>query len=127
MKVLIKYKPDTSEIKVTRKDCYNLDSVLAKVILASLKKFIKINIGAPNIADEEVPDRLSRKNAKPRKSEYTVDSNHFKRWKWVLKEMIWSFEQIAADLDITVESKEHIERVDNGLRLFGKYFRSLWL
>ena len=53
------------------------------------------------------------------------------RWNWVMAEMIWAFEQIAMDdslmdFDTTDAGKQHQQRVNNGLRLFGKYYRSLW-
>jgi hypothetical protein len=43
--------------------------------------------------------------------------------------MIWSFEQVIGD-DIIgntpEEYKKHSERVQEGLELFGKHYRSLW-
>ena len=60
-------------------------------------------------------------------------------WDWVLGEMIFAFKYLS---DPTIEEaiyEEHSDynrlivalsdveaRVDNGLRLFGKYFRCLW-
>jgi hypothetical protein len=47
-----------------------------------------------------------------------------------MDEMILSFERIVDDDWIAdVPSEDYIkeeERIDNGLRLFGKYFRGLW-
>ena len=84
-----------------------------------------------------------------------TDENWFKRYEWALNEMIWAHEQIADDnwedqyysgeVDWVVESggrlregpnhtykldvegfNKHNDRIENGLRLFGKYYRTLW-
>jgi hypothetical protein len=58
-----------------------------------------------------------------------VDANTFLRWNWVMDEMIWSFKQILKEDDeaFCLDTwKEKAERTDNGLRLFGKYYRGLW-
>jgi len=74
-----------------------------------------------------------------------------KRWDYILDEMIWTFEQLSdwdhdgkfydhtksrkeKDLNKSVRKikvdkvglKKHWARIDNGLRLFGKYYRALW-
>jgi hypothetical protein len=79
------------------------------------------------------------------------DPKFHRRWDYVMDEMIWTFEQLCMDdheapfydhslaekeKDITksyklvkvdrVGLKKHNQRLDNGLRLFGKYFRALW-
>jgi hypothetical protein len=46
-----------------------------------------------------------------------------------MDEMIWSFKQILKEDEepFCLDSwKEKTERTDNGLRLFGKYYRGLW-
>lgn len=81
-----------------------------------------------------------------------LDPNWHKRFDYILDEMIWTFEQLNNwDHDSEffdhsqaknpkdslntqlrkikidhVGLKKHEDRIDNGLRLFGKYFRSLW-
>ena len=79
------------------------------------------------------------------------DPKLHRRWDWVLDEMIWAFEQLTSDdhedqfFDRSLSNKEedlykavkllkvdrkglkkHNDRIDNGLKLFGKYFRALW-
>jgi hypothetical protein len=59
----------------------------------------------------------------------------FKRWAWVMDEMINAFEKLndedwdkgffAGEMDKDVWLAEK-ERIDNGLRLFGVYFEGLW-
>ena len=82
-----------------------------------------------------------------------TDDNWEKRWDWVLDEMIWAFEQHAdddwedqyysgkANITLTANNeivdsgdfkvdregmKKHTDRMDNGRRLFAKYYNSLW-
>ena len=83
-----------------------------------------------------------------------ADENHHLRWDWVLDEMIWTFEQYlledwedqyhSGDHDIKIIDgrlelgendtfkidyaglNSHHERMNNGRRLFAKYYESLW-
>ena len=72
------------------------------------------------------------------------------RWDWVMREMIWTFKQIVKDdeskfydhskcnkddeimeqvVKIVVDTeglKKYHDRMKNGLRLFGKYYKGLW-
>jgi hypothetical protein len=80
------------------------------------------------------------------------DPKFHRRWDYVMDELIWTFEQLSDwdsdgkffdhteannpkdDLDKQVRKikvdhkglKKHHDRIDNGLRLFGKYYRALW-
>lgn len=84
-----------------------------------------------------------------------IDCDEHVRWEWVLGEMIWAMEQVSEDREGQffehpetpqghVESPEEFmesigkikvdregllayhARIDNGLRLFGRYYRGLW-
>ena len=48
---------------------------------------------APLVDDEDVPEELRSTAAPAKENDWDVDENHFKRWDWVLDEMIWAFEQ----------------------------------
>lgn len=156
------------KIHIDRYDTWNMESTLALIILPMLKQLKKDTHGAPAVEDSDVPEGVNLRSteAKPKDDEYDVDENHFKRWEWVLDELIWTFEQFQPDCDweqqyytgehdmLWVKSKEkdangesfyrmekgpkdtfkvdhdgmnkHNERINNGLRLFGKYYRNLW-
>ncbi len=166
MKVLIgeyRYDDQDREIDVTidNYDVWSLDHTLAYVIHPALVKFRKNLNGAPKVDDEDVPDHLKRSNAPPTEHSWESDENHFKRWEWVLDEMIWAFgTKIDIDHDAKfysgthdvqfIKSKEypflsemvrgpndtfeidmkglekHEARIQNGFRLFGKYYQGLW-
>ena len=72
-------------------DTWSLDNTLSMIILPALKKFRKHPGGAPNIANEDVPEDLQRKNEE---DWHEPDDNHFDRWYWVLDEMIWAFDEM---------------------------------
>jgi hypothetical protein len=57
-----------------------------------LKKMKETKHGAPFVDDEDVPEGLRSTDAPPKENEYDTDANHFKRWDWVLDEMIQAFE-----------------------------------
>jgi hypothetical protein len=102
MKVNIsKYPKKDGERKISVKiedhDIWNLDHTLALVIHPALVMLKDKQLGAPNTDDEDAPERLRSTKAKPKKNEYDSDSNHFKRWDWILGEMIFAFDQIATN------------------------------
>ena len=57
-----------------------------------LKQLKKDKQGAPFVDDIDVPEELRSTSAPPKESEYDTDANHFKRWDWVIDEMIFAFE-----------------------------------
>lgn len=139
------------KIKLHRYDTWSIDATLGLVILALLKQYREHMRGAPYTQDADVPEEL-RSTACPPAKEYEIDANHFRRWEWVVDEMIWAFEQTTdpdsddqfytgrehfADVEnfkkyydkVKVDSaglKEHAERIQRGTTLFGKYYQGLW-
>jgi len=98
-----------------------------------------------------VPKKLRSYVASPKKNPWDTDENHFKRWDYILDEMIWAFEQELKDddesqfydhsesdnakdwnekmskLKVDREGLEaHQKRKANGFRLFGRYYQNLW-
>jgi hypothetical protein len=160
--------PRIEYVKIDPWDTWSMDSTLTPIILPMLKQLKKDKHGAPYTEDADVPERLrstTKAAIKSKKESWDTDCNHFKRWDWIMDEMIWAFEQLADDWEaqfhtgksdiVWVPSKEldakgkpltyemkagpkdtrkwdkkgymkHSARIDNGTRLFGKYFRALW-
>ena len=131
-KVLDFIHPQIQYVKIDKHDTWNMDATLAKIILPMLKQLKESKHGAPMTDDEDVPEELRSTSAPPKKNEWDVDENHFKRWDWIMDQMIWSFEEINNDsfwerLGLERdELQKYEDRIDNGLRLFGKYYRGLW-
>lgn len=107
-------------------DTYSLDHTLALIILPCLKQLNATKNGAPNVDNEDVPKDLqaSAEELAQHKKNGETDDNYFKRWDYVLSEMIYAFEMLVECDD--VNNRQNNDRIDNGLRLFGKYYRALW-
>jgi hypothetical protein len=152
-------------VKIDKWDTWSMDHTLSYIILPMLKQLKANTHGAPNVVDEDVPDGLKSTSAPPKENEYDVDDNHFKRWEYVLDEMIFAFEHKVDDsweqefcsgehdvksvpcewdengkptmykfergpndtyqCDYDGMAKVH-DRIENGFRLFGKYYSGLW-
>jgi len=142
----------TIKIHIDDYDVWSMDSTLSLIVVPMLKKLKEHKHGAPWVEDKDVPKELRSTSAPPKKNSWDTDDNHFKRWDWVMDEMIWAHEQLIDDdgdskffdhsesddpkdnfntqiSKIKVDRKglkAHHDRIDNGLRLFGKYYRGLW-
>lgn len=89
------------KVEIDRWDTWSMDHTLALIVLPMLKKLRDAKHGAPFVDDEDVPENLRSTAADPmtdqQKEWGDVDSNHFKRWDYVLDEMIYAFEQSVSD------------------------------
>ena len=91
-KILDTIHPKVDYVKIDYWDTWGMDTTLAKITLPMLKQLKATKHGAPFVDDEDVPEELKSTSAPPKESEYDVDGNHFKRWDYVLDEMIFAFE-----------------------------------
>jgi hypothetical protein len=89
--------PKIDYVKIDRWDTWSMDHTLANIILPMLKQLKEDKHGAPNVDDKDVPKELKSTSAPPKENEWDTDDNHFKRWEWVLDEMIWAFESKVND------------------------------
>lgn len=87
------------KVRIDRFDILNMEETLAYIILPMLKQLKAIKHGSPKVDDEDVPEELRSTSAPAKENEYDIDTNHHKRWDWVLDEMIWAFEQLHPDND----------------------------
>lgn len=138
------------KVKIEPWDTWSMDHTLAHIITPMLKQLNETKHGAGVVDDQDVPEGLNLRSteAPPKENEWDTDDNHFKRWDYVLNEMIWAFDQKLKDdweqqyyqfahdhkaplgMRITWRDEEgrkrHQERMSNGFRLFGKYYEALW-
>jgi hypothetical protein len=84
-------------VKIDRWDTWSMDHTLSYIILPMLKQLDESKHGAPFVDDEDVPEELKSTSAPPKENEWDTDENHFKRWDYVLKEMIYAFEHKVDD------------------------------
>ena len=154
-KILDFIHPRFNYVKIDRWDTWSMDHCLAHIIHPMLVQLNETKHGAPYTEDDDVPEYLRSYMAQPKENEWDTDSLHFMRWDWILKEMIWSFEQELKDddehqffddsecgdekfpwnkdgqyiskLKLDKEGLEaHQKRKANGFRLFGRYYQNLW-
>jgi hypothetical protein len=157
--------PKIEYVKIDYYDTWSMDHTLAHIILPMLKQLKKDKHGSPSVDDEDVPEELRSTAAPAKENEWDTDENWFKRWDWVMDEMIFAFECKMDDswedafregeIDWkTVPSawdkngkptmysmedgpnhtykcdydgmKVVNDRIQNGFRLFGKYYQGLW-
>lgn len=125
-------------VKIDRWDTWSMDHTLAHITVPMLKQLKETKHGAPVVDDADTPEMY-----------HNIDSDDelfFKKYDWVLNEMIWSFEQKLDDSEkdnlygtwVHDDTGGHMEgtdyeglkayqaRLTNGFRLFGKYFETLW-
>ena len=143
------------KVRIDKWDTWSMDHTLAHIVLPMLAQLKATTHGAPNIDDKDVPKELRSTSAAPKENSWDIDDNHFKRWDWVLDEMIWAFNQKCRDhwegdyyeyreigpeeskdpdslfnLKLVWEDragqKAHQKRMTNGFKLFGKYYENLW-
>jgi len=118
-----------SVIRISNEDTWSIEHTIAPIVLRLLEQFRYTAIGAPHVENEDVPEELWAPEPTGPGGD---DENWFRRWEWVIGEMIFAFE-LSADGDNWEEiysiSKEEYEatrkRKENGFRLFGKYLSNL--
>lgn len=161
-----KLTPDRKvNVKIESYDVWSMDYTLALVVTPMLKRLKEDKYGAPNVDELDCPEDLRSSNDpdfEEKKQRGEEDMFFFKRWDWILDEMIWAFEQLSEHEDwegqfwtkqpenyedmtelekmeyvefndmigeLMFDSEgysQHTERMENGFRLFGKYYLSLW-
>jgi len=145
------------KVRIDRWDTWSMDHTLANIVLPMLVQLKRTKHGAPSVDNADVPRelRMSKKDMTQFAKDGSTDDKFFKRWDWILDEMIWAFNQKCRDnweddyyeyrdwdqeeskdpnslfgLKLVWEDREgqkaHRERMTNGFKLFGKYYENLW-
>ena len=122
------------EVHIDRWDTWSMDYTLAHIVLPMLRQLKETKHGSPDVDNEDVPEELRPEPEWYEKysKDGETDPDFFKRWDWVLDEMIYAFDCKANKDDVFMRFKDRKEieaeqdRISNGFRLFGKYYESLW-
>jgi hypothetical protein len=89
------------KIHVDGYDVWSADHTLALIIVPVLKKLKEQKHGSPHVDNKDVPKHLrttaAKRLTKEERNTGHTDELWEQRWEWVLDEMIWAFEQHAAD------------------------------
>ena len=125
------FKSQRSYIKIDDYDVWSMDTTLAHIIVPMLERLKEKKHGAPVVDLEDVPEYLRCTEEEFKSSD--TDDNFFRRWDYVMDEMIWAFKKdIESDLimlwdkDNNTAYEDASKRLENGHRLFGKYYNGLW-
>lgn len=129
------------KIQIDKWDTWSMDHTLALIALPMLKQLKETNHGSVRVDLEDVPSEMRMTSTEdwndqlvfdfyndPELSKQNIQCDIHDRWNWVMDEMIFAFEFIV-DEDNRYSHKfdqEVEDRVANGLKLFGKYYRGLW-
>lgn len=89
----------TIKVQIDRWDTWSMDHTLGYIVLPMLKQLNENKHGAAFVDDKDVPAELRSTAAEPKENEWDTDANHFKRWDWVMGEMIFAFETKAGSLE----------------------------
>jgi hypothetical protein len=139
------------DVEIHDYDMWSLDHTLAKIIYPALLKFRETVHSFPMVDDADAPDGKTLNGIYDHElkgiwTEPAADDEEqeardladvrYTRWLYVLDEMIFSFHCLYTDNAWEDEYYERgypreemnviEERISNGFRLFGKYYRSLW-
>jgi hypothetical protein len=151
------------KVRIDPWDTWSMDHTLAEIVLPMLIQLKQTKHGAPNVEQEDVPENLraGKLELELYAKNGTTDALFFKRWDWVLDEMIFAFNSKLEDWEDQFHSGEHDilwepvehngekmfemqkgpndthewdqeghcayqDRINNGFRLFGKYYNALW-
>ena len=135
---IIKHRKQKISVHIDGWDAWSADHTLSLIIHPILLQVKKAKVGTPYTDREDAPDdAIYDDNLE--EPEYDRPFSE-KRWNYILDEMIFAFEKIKDDeWDLEIyerhrgwtdeafaERKAIQERINNGLRLFGKYYQSLW-
>jgi hypothetical protein len=128
---LDKFKKRKVEVRIDPYDTWSMDHTLALIIHPMLVQLKNHHHGSCQVDPEDTPHI----EPDPQATKYDDPKVH-DRWNWVLDEMIWTFDQLGNENEFDLFYKDgkwdiegrdkYEERIKNGLRLFGKYYRGLW-
>ena len=91
-------------------DTWSLDYTTAKYILPRLKRFKELTNSVPSsIYQEDI--RIE---------------NQIEEWKKIIDKMILAFELVIKNGDGDILTDEEYNQIDEGLKLFAKYYLNLW-
>ena len=90
-------------VHIDKWDTWSMETTLGYIVRPMLKQLKEKTHGAPWVDDEDVPEELRSTAApeltKEQKDTGHTDDNHFKRWDWVMDEMIFAFESLEGGVN----------------------------
>jgi hypothetical protein len=122
-------------IKIHKYDTWSLDHTLALIIEPALRQ-LKKETHSYFIPDpEDLPEHLVFKtNLIYEESLFPINKEtekffykkQLEQYEYIMDEMIYAFSVVNSDEGIYMLDPLEMERVQRGLKFFGKYYLSLW-
>ena len=124
-------KKEIHRVKIDKFDTWNMDVTLAYIIVPMLKQLKEVKHGAPFVDNEDVSDELraSDEDLHTYSKNGETDEHYFDRWDYVMDEMIFAFQSKLDEKffsDDIINYDAYSDRINNGFKLFGKYYNGLW-
>lgn len=132
-------------------DIWSVDMTLAHIALPLVEKLRDEMMGFAMVKNKDVPEHLRATQEEIDQSmiDGTLDDRAEARWQYILNEIIFALEHVVDDswedkyYEYTGETIDNTllpeiinvdrdgwktthERIENGLQLFGKYYRAMW-
>lgn len=131
------FKHRKIKVKIDQYDTWSMDHTLALIIYPMLIQLRDTKHGSPFVDNDDVPEELKSTSAPPLENEWDTDEFFHDRWTYVINEMIFSFEKkLDEDWESPYFNRQGFvdrdgyhamcAKIDNGFRLFGKYYQGLW-
>ena len=122
MKVDISYyKPGSSKEQVRKnhvvcseRDAWEADWTIPQMVLPLLLQVKKDKRGAPFVDDVYVPEELLSTACAPKENKWDTDDNWFKRYEYVLDEIIFAMQEVANDYENEPEMFEKVREMTFG-------------
>ena len=134
------------QIRIDPHDTWNMDKTLALIIVPMLEQIEQNMHGVPHVDNDDVPEHL-RTEAEENKAKWAWVLNEM-IWAFNQDTMDWEeqFYSGNSDMQLVEQGQDsvlikgpndtykfdsdgyarHVNRINNGHRLFGKYYNSLW-
>lgn len=95
-------------------DAWNADWTIAQMVLPLLLQVKKDKQGAPFVDDVYVPEELRSTACDPKENEWGTDDNWFKRYQYVLDEIIFAMQEVATYYDNEPDMYEKVREMTLG-------------
>jgi hypothetical protein len=109
-------------IQIDKWDTWSMDHTLAMIILPMLKQLKATQHGIPGNLVKYDSNSVQSSFEFYKEGDDAAFNSAVEEWDKIMDKMIWSFEKIVKDDDKFINDA----KIQEGLDLFGKYYRALW-
>ena len=103
-----------NHVVCSERDAFEADRVISQMVLPLLLQVKKDKQGAPFVDDAYVPEELRSTACAPKENKWDTDGNWFKRYEYVLDEIIFAMQEIANDYENAPNMFEKVREMTFG-------------